>query len=182
MAKHENLGQHCNALADKRDGGLVNALLTPIHANQVVNADRLSSRALNAGTLAIGSSSKAKIKITNNVLCCINGAMVLVAAAEVAFTATTHDIADAYTNMYVLVADAEGTVTILMGTAALTTTGISGVIPPTIPANRAVLGVVTIASAGAIFDASTTELDAGTVTDLYYDIVGPWDPKASTTA
>lgn len=182
MAKLVSLAQHCNALADKRDGGLLNAIMTPVHANQVVNADRLSSRALNGGTIAIGTSSAAKVKITNDILACVNGTMVLVAAAEVAFTATTHDIADGYTNMYVLVTDSAGTVTVHMGTAAANATGIAGVVPPTIPANTAVIGVVTVSTTGALFDATTTLLSAGTVTDLYYDIVGPWDPKASTTA
>jgi hypothetical protein len=182
MAKHVTLAQHTNAIADKRDGGLINAIITPMAANLVVNADRLSSRTFNAAGLAIGSASKKKIKIVNETLCCVNGTMVLIAAAtEAAFTATTQDIADGYTNMYVLVTDSAGTVSVLMGTAALTTTGIVGVVPPTIPANRAVIGIVTIATAGGIFDATTTDLDAGTVTDLYYDIVGAWDPKASTT-
>lgn len=185
MADLVDLTQYTNAIADKKDGKLLYDILDPIQTNQTavmakqdVYSDRVQSRTFNAAGLTLGSSSKAKIKIANDVLACVNGTMVLVAAAEVAFTATTHDIADGYINMYVLVTDSAGTVAIRMGTPATTTAGIAGVVPPTIPANTAVIGIVTVSTTGAIFDASTTELDAVTVTDLYYDVVGLWDPNA----
>lgn len=173
-----DLKQYCNIIADKKDGKILYDILTPIQANETVYSDRLACRTFNAAGLAIGSGSKAKIKIANDVLAYVDGKMVLVAAAEVAFTTTTHDIADGYTNMYVLVTDSAGAVTVRMGTAAANATGIAGVVPPTIPAKTAVIGIVALKADGAAFDATTTELDALTVTDLYYDIVGAWDPNA----
>jgi hypothetical protein len=169
--KLKNVVQHCNVLADKRDAGAMTALLNPI-------TDTLTCRAFNAAGLAIGTSSKAKIKVVNNTLCSVDGITVLVAAGtEVAFTATTHDIADTYMNVYVVSVDSTGTCHIDMGVPALITATVTAVVLPELASGRAVLGLVSIATSGAIFDASTTELDAGTVTDLYYDVVGPWATK-----
>lgn len=187
MADLVNLAQYTGAIADKKDGKLLYDILTPVQENQTtlmkdrdVFSDRLQSRVINAAGLAIGTSSKAKVKIVNNTLACVNGTMVLIAAGtEVAFTATIHDIADGYINMYVVMTDSAGTVTMRMGTAATTSAGIAAVIPPSLPStNVAVLGIVTVSTTGALFDASTTLLDAGTVTARYYDIVGAWDPYA----
>lgn len=165
-----NVGQHANGMADKRDGGLVNALVTPID-------NAISNHPLNTPGLVIGSSSKKKVKIANNLLCLIGGKLVTVAAQEVAFTATSDDIADGYINVFVVNIDSAGTAYLTKGQAVLTASGVAGVGLPVLPANRCVIGVVSISTAAAIFDATTTDLDAGTVTVAYYDCTGPWGLK-----
>jgi len=166
--KLADVHQSTGALADKRDAGLMNVLLTPID-------NALACQVLGpAAGLTLGSSSKAKLKLANNVLALINGKPVLVTAAEVAFTATTHNIADGSINMFALTVDSAGTMYIEAGVAATT---LANVKPPVVSKDRAVIGIATIATSGAAFTAATTELDAGTITDLYYDVVGPWATK-----
>jgi hypothetical protein len=182
MAKQSDLAQFANALHDKTLALAFNQYFAPVVANHNNLVNRLACRMINTPGLAIGTSSKKKVKIVNECMAVVNGTIVPIAAAtEVAFTATTHDVADTYTNVYVITVNAAGTLAMLMGTAALTTATVAACVLPTIPADVAVVGIVSIATAAAIFDATTTDLDAGTVTDLYYDCVGPFDPKASIT-
>ena len=120
-------------------------------------------RLLSNPTLVIGSSSKAKVK-HSDIVYSKDGVIATVAGGEVAFTATTHDIADHSEAIYLIYLDGS-TVKISKGTSVLTATG--GAVCPTTPAGKLKLGEVLIATEGAIFDASTTELDAATVTDTY---------------
>lgn len=122
------------------------------------------ARLLDVPTLVIGTSSKAKIKhsafdyVKDGVFGTISG-------GEVAFTATTHDLADGDGAVYLVYLDGT-TVKISKGTA---TTGGTGAVCPTTPAGMTKLGEVKIVTSGAIFDATTTELDAVTITDTYTD-------------
>ena len=129
----------------------------------------LDSFSLTSAGLAIGSSSKAKVLIGNTVTFLITGLFYSKTTAEVAFTATTHDIAanastvqEAY---YVLTLNSSGTPTITKGATANTGAGLL----PTPPANEAVIGYVRIrVAAGATsFDASTDELDEAHLTVAY---------------
>jgi hypothetical protein len=183
MAILKNLKQHLNALADRRDGSLMQAVLEKYEEffGEVIEAT--TNGTFNSGGLAIGTGSKKKIKIASDVYGSINGVLVKVAAAEVDFTATTHDIADTYSNIYFLTAVAAGTVTVRMGTAALTASGVAAIVPPTIPENSVVIGAVLIANGtGGLFDATTTDLDAVNLTVAYINITGPWRPGLSITA
>lgn len=132
--------------------------------------DRLQNMVYTAPGLAIGSAAKAKILIANTINYSVDGLMYTKATAEVAFTATTHDLADGYEAYYYLTINAAGTVTVTMGTEALSTVG------ATLDWSEAgagtIIGAVHIATSGAAFDAGTTELDAATVTDTYYDAAG----------
>ena len=112
--------------------------------------------------LAIGTSSKAKIK-HDAFTYVLNGAYTTITGGEVAFTATTHDLVDGTGAVYNVYLDGT-TVKILKGTA---TSGGTGAVCPATPAGKLKLGEVKIVTSGALFDASTTELDAGTVTDTY---------------
>jgi hypothetical protein len=180
--KQTDLAQFANGLNDKTLGPQVYTYFAPIIANHNNLVNRLACRMINTPGLAIGTASKKAVKIVNECMAVINGTIVPIAAAtEVAFTATTHDVADGYTNVFVITVNAAGTLAITMGTRAATTSTVAACVLPTVPADVAVVGIVSIASAGALFDATTTDLDAGTVTDLYYDCVGPFDPKASIT-
>lgn len=120
-------------------------------------------RLLSNPTLAIGTSSKAKVK-HSDIVYSKDGVIATVAGGEVAFTATTHDIADHSEAIYLIYLDGS-TVKISKGTSVLTATG--GAVCPTTPAGKLKLGEVKIATEGGIFDATSTDLDAVTVTDTY---------------
>lgn len=132
-----------------------------------------SNRAFTSGGLAIGSSSKAKVKIVNTVTYLSSGIFKSKTTAEVAFTATTHDITNSTTSVqeavYLMTLAADGTPTLTMGAIA---TGAGNAKFPERPATGTPIGAVRIAiAAGATpFDASTDELDAAHVTDTYYDL------------
>ncbi len=167
MGNLKNVKQHTGNMSDNRDGSLLNTLLKTYD-------NALANRALNTPGLAIGSGSKAKVLITNAIACMINGKLVLVASQEVAFTATSDDIADGYINVFLVTVNASGTCALEGGQAVLIASGAAAVVLPEVADNKAVIGIVTVSTAAAIFNATTTLLDAGTVTELYYDIVGPW--------
>jgi len=123
-----------------------------------VNNDRLLSNP----TLVIGTSSKAKIKHSAFVVM-RDGVITAVSGGEVAFTATTDDIASGYGAVYNIYLDASNTVKILKGTATLLGAGAEC---PATPAGGFKIGEVKIVTT-ALFDATTTLLDAETVTDTY---------------
>lgn len=131
------------------------------------------TRCLSAAGLAIGTSSKAKLLIANTVIYVLAGAYKSKTTAEVAFTATTHDIAANASSVqeavFLLSLDASGTATITKGTTA---TGAGNAVVPATPANNVAIGHARIAvDAGATpFDASTDELDASHLTVTYTDI------------
>jgi hypothetical protein len=121
--------------------------------------------------LAIGSGDKAKVKIVNTLVYRYAGVAKTKTAAEVAFTATTHDLVKNTQAYYVYTMIADGTVTVTMGTPVAD--GATPVIPT--PPAGLVLGYVLIhAATAAIFDATTTELDAlgGGGSIAYTDCLG----------
>lgn len=130
------------------------------------------------GALAIGSSSKTKVKIATNSTGGYSVAGVLYAfpaAQEVDFTATEHDIeADAATvqeRYYLVCLDAAGTATIIAGEQA--DTG-EGKLPEweDIPATVCPIGYVKlqVAAGSTDFDATTDELDEAHITDTYVNL------------
>lgn len=182
MAILKNLKQHTNAMADRRDGTLMQAVLEKYEEFMGEVVEATTNGTFNSGALAIGSSSKKAIKIASDVYGSINGTLFKVAAAEVAFTATAHDVVDTYSRLFFLTCDSAGTVTIRASDPALTSGGVAAITIPTIPENCAVIGAVLISSSGALFDATTTDLDAVTVTVAYINITGPWRPGLSINA
>ena len=132
----------------------------------------LGAFCLVAAGLAIGSGSKAKVLIANTVTYLIAGIFKSKSTAEVAFTATTHDIAANASTVqeavYTMSLQADGTPTLTMGTIA---TGAGNAVVPAGPSTEAVIGYVRIAmDAGATpFDATSDDLDAGHLTATYYD-------------
>jgi len=114
--------------------------------------------------LAIGTTSAAEVK-HSDIYTIKDGVIKKVAAGEVGFTATTDDITDGNGAVYLVYLDGS-TVKILKGTA---TTGGTDAVCPDTPAGKLKLGEVKVVTSGANFDATTTELSAGTVTDTYTD-------------
>ena len=153
-----------NALSCASDGVSLNQVLRPA-------VDRMGCQCMNAAGLTIGSGSKKKIKIANTVDYLINGVMYQKTTAEVDFTATTHDMPISSFSVYCLYINGAGTVTVVKGSTASTA---AAVIFPAPLEGQALLGYVRLAtSAGAIFDATSDDLDAAHITDTYVDTVGP---------
>lgn len=135
--------------------------------------DVLLNHAKTAAGLTIGSSDPAKVKIANTVTFLIGGVFKSKTTAEVAFTATTHDIAPHATLVkecvYLLSLKADGTAIITKGVIA---TGAGTALIPSTPASQAAIGHVRVAvAAGAtLFDASSDALNAGHLTVTYTDV------------
>ncbi len=133
----------------------------------------LQNMSLTSAGLAIGTASKAKIKIANTVTYLIAGEFKSKTTAEVAFTATTHDIppdaVDIQEAVYLVTLQADGTPIITMGAIA---DGAGNAVIPAPPAGEAVIGYLRLAvAAGAtLFDATTDELDEAHLTDTYVNL------------
>lgn len=126
---------------------------------------------LATGGLAIGTSSKAKVKVVNSPKAFIDGALVSITGAEVTLSGT---ITDGKYNVYVIYANSAGTLSSAMGTEGATA---AAVVFPTTPDNSVVLGWVLVYTTGAAFIGGTTLLDAATVTDTYFDTPYPFNTK-----
>lgn len=155
-------------------------LMTELDARTTANG----YQAFTAAGLTLGSVSKAKLKITNTVTYSSANVAKSKTTAEVAFTATTHDItANASTVQeacYLLTLDSAGTPTITMGTIA---TGAGNATVPAVPSGGTPIGYarIAVAAGSTSFDASTDDLDEDHITDTYYDILGPFHPFFSTS-
>lgn len=127
---------------------------------------RMLYRTITTPGLAIGTGSKTAVRVVNTTPYLHNGEFKSKTAAEVNFTATTHDVADGYKRKYLIEIDGSGTLSINAGTAAL----IAGTTYwPTPSADKTVLGGIEISVSGNIFDATTDELDEAHITDTYYN-------------
>lgn len=133
----------------------------------------LQNRALTAAGLTIGSVSTTKVKIANTVTFLNAGVFHSKATAEVAFTASTHDI-QAKTDsvqeaMYLLCLDGSGTASITKGA---TSTGAGTALLPEIPAGLTPIASVRIAvAAGSTnFTAGTSNLSDAQLTVTYKDL------------
>ncbi len=145
--------------------------------------DSLKYRALVDPGVVIGSSAPEKVKITNTTKYLHNGIFKSKSTAEVAFTATTHDIpADAdevQEACYLLCLNAAGTATLHMGEIA---SGSGNALLPEIPSAVTPIGYVRVAvDAGAVdFNAVTDSLAETWITDTFYSI-GFLSPRFDAT-
>lgn len=133
--------------------------------------------------LAIGTTSKKEVRITNTTEFGVNGGAYRKTAAEVAFTATIMDIpANASTVQeacFLYSLNASGTPTVTMGAIA---TGAGNSVVPVTPEDKCAIGYLRLAvAAGATsFDATTDDLDAAHLTDTYVDLhLNPSDFNAT---
>jgi hypothetical protein len=133
----------------------------------------LKYRCLTDPGVVIGSGSAAKVKLGGTPTYLNNGIFYAASSAEVAFTATTHDIpADADSIQeacYLLCIDASDALTLHMGAISSTD---GGALLPEIPAGLTPLGYLRLqVAAGATdFNASTDLLSAGHLTDTFVDL------------
>jgi len=123
--------------------------------------------------LAIGTGSTAKVLIANTVTYTVANIWKSKTTAEIAFTATTMDIAASASSVqeavYFVCLDASGTPSLVMGTIAA---GAGNAKYPELPAaTLTVIGAVRIAVAAGstMFDASSDALSAGHLTVTYYN-------------
>jgi hypothetical protein len=132
----------------------------------------VGSVCLSPAGLAIGSVSKKEVLIANTVVFLVKGVFKSKSTAEVAFTATTHDITAVSGSIqeavYLYSLDASGTVTVTKGATA---TGSGNAVVPATPAGNTAIGHLRLAvAAGSTdFNATTDDLDAGHLTDTYTD-------------
>lgn len=134
---------------------------------------RLMNHALSSAGLAIGSSAKGKVLIANTVTYLHGGIFKAKTTAEVAFTATTHDIAPSASAVqeacYLLSLAADGTPTITMGTVA---SGAGNAKIPEFVSGKTPIGYVRIAveAGSTLFNATTDDLDASHLTVTYVNL------------
>ncbi len=137
----------------------------------------LSAVVVNTAGLAIGSSSKPKVKIVNTTYAYVEGVLVKKTTAEIVLSGT---ITNAKFNVYVLSIDSAGNVTAQMGTEAST---IGGVVFPTVASGNAVIGFVIVNPTGTgSFVGGTTDLDDATVVPnaVYVNTPYPFLPGMET--
>lgn len=153
----------------KSNGGLTDAAMRAALGKL---QDAVVDQLLNSGGLAIGSSSKPKVKIANTIYALLSGVIVKKTTAEIALAGT---VTNAKFNVFVLSIKANGTVTATMGTEGAT---IGAVVFPAVPANEAVVGFVIVNPTGTgNFVGGTTDLDDATVVPnaVYVNTVGTFN-------
>lgn len=127
--------------------------------------------------LAIGTSANTSVKIANTVYANIAGVMVKKTTAEVALTATTHNVTADLFRIFALTLNADGDVTVTAGTEGASLTLATW---PTIPSDEAIIGFLIINPTGTgNFVAATTALDDATVVPnaVYIDQNGTQNPN-----
>jgi len=161
------VAQQIAALAAGKDKEALRPLLNAI-------ADRLSSQAFNAGTLAIATVTQ-NVKTTGTVKAVAGGRHVALAAADPIYTLTAaNSVAINKFNVLCLYVDAAGTVSGKMGSEAAS---LGAVVYPTPDVGKALFGIVTISAGANVFTGATTALTGGTVTVTYTDVIGAVDPS-----
>ncbi len=139
----------------------------------------LRYQCLSSAGVVIGTTSAAAVRIANTTVYTFAGEFRSRAAVEVAFTATTHDIAASATSVreacYLLCLDSAGNGSLIKGVEA---SGSGNAKWPDHPGNLTPVGGVRVAiAAGATpFDATTDLLSATHITDTFYSF-GYWGPR-----
>ena len=163
-----NINRISKPLKNLDFGGKFKALIDVVNGLHEV----LLNHANTAPGLVIGSSDSAKVKIATTVTYVVNGIFKSKTTAEVAFTATSHDIAFHATlvkeAVFTLSLKADLSAVLTMGAIAV---GAGNAVQPAAPAGQCVIGAVRIAVAGGAtpFDATSDALNAGHLTTTYYD-------------
>jgi len=117
-------------------------------------------------TLSAGTSDTAKVKVAAYNTW-FDGAFLGFPAAEKAFTATTHDVDSSKYATYKLSVKSDSTLTLTMSAATYTTADSAIDALPATPTGEISLGYILLYASGGAFDASTTKLNASTVTVTY---------------
>ena len=149
------------------DGGWSIGKKTGLGTELEAHITYINNHVLSKAGLKIGVGSTTRVEIANNTDYTLNGIVYRIPAdQEEAFTATDHDIADGYTNIFNMSVNAALATTLTIGTPALA--GVAPTVAAT-PAGQLCIGTIQITAVGAIFNASTDALDAGHLTVVYID-------------
>ena len=173
MFKLSNL---TNAIADKRDGTLINNALKGIYA-------RLSNQAFNSGALAQGTTTT-KMKTAAVIHGLVTGKPITKAVTDDLWDpAAGFKVLAGTTNVFCMYLDTAGAASSAFGTAATTvsTTGLNGVKFPPMPENKMMVGFVIISGGSGDWTAGTSTFTTAT-TVTYCTIVntvGAFDPTAT---
>lgn len=117
-------------------------------------------------TLAAGTSDTAKVLIGAHTIW-VDGLYYSIPATELAFTATTHDCANGKWRTYRISMEADSTGVITHAASTYSTKALALAALPDCPAGDVDLGYIIVYANGALFDASTTKLNAATVIVTY---------------
>jgi hypothetical protein len=129
-----------------------------------VAAIRSGTHLISAPGLCIGTSAAEKVKVVDFRFA-IGGVPELKASAEVAFTATTHDIASDKQAIFTVSIAAGGTITLTKGDDATAGEAVA----PATPAGELKIGEVSVTTVGDTFDATTDSLAETWITTVYTD-------------
>lgn len=124
----------------------------------------------------IGATDTTKIWVFDRVdssdfVIYFNTNKLLIPDTVLAFTASTHDVASGKYGSFRLSVKSDSSLTITMSAAVYATRDSAYNAVPAIPAQSADLGYVVIYAVGALFDATTTKLNASTI-QVYYHPAG----------
>ena len=132
------------------------------------NSDLISrNRTMANAAIARGTTAQ-KVKTVNSISYAIDGALLTKAGTDDFWTlggaGSNTVVAGGFANKYLLLIDSAGAASVLEGTQAALA---ANVVLPALPASKSVVGVLTVATAGATFVPGTTALNAGTVTATF---------------
>lgn len=134
--------------------------------------DRYSSQPLNTAGLVISAGGATTAKTgASDFYASVKGILVKITAATTMTVLTGLNISAANFNVACFFVDSAGVVTVTFGTQATT---LGGVVFPTFPENKALIGFLIITYASA-FTGGTTALD--TATTVYVSPLGVFDPN-----
>jgi hypothetical protein len=134
----------------------------------LVNAMALlaANRCLSAGGATIGTTTT-KAKSANTIVFTIDGVFKSKAATDDLWTLSGGVVPISSFQKYLLCLDASGTASVIQGVPAATA---AAVVLPAPPQDRAIVGVLTVATDGVTtFTPGTTALSASGITDTYVD-------------
>jgi len=184
----ESIAHRLNALAAQKDKRNMRPLLEAILADLTalntqigLLATREKNQTLSSAGLVIGTTSKKVPKAASPFCYVANGTLVF-KAADTAMSALAGTIADAKAAGWAFYGDSAGTITTSAKTAdaanAAAAFALVQAVP--VPADKALIGYLVVATSGATFVGASTDLDAVTATATYVSIVG--NGAASTAA
>lgn len=147
-------------------GEMLNTITLALSGNDVLFD---SVAVLGYGT---GANDTTKIMLRSAVNCYFDGNLTPIPVTTVAFTATTHDIANTKYGSFKISVASDSTVTITKSASVYDTKAEAIAAVPATPAGGISLGYVVIHANGALFDATTTKLNASTLEVWWYPANG----------
>jgi len=191
----ESVKRRINGIANKNDAFELRKLLDAARSDLtelrtelaalVADATDLTaanrSKTLTAPTLTIAGGKKTAE--TTGAFFAMAGGTIRYVAAGTDMSALVGTIADAKTAGWAFYIDSAGTITTSAKTAdaADLAAAVALMIAVAVPANKALIGYLFVSTSGATFVGGTTDLDAGTATDVYFSFLGnATDPGAMT--